>query len=104
MRTAQEGERERILATLRRHAPDLARQGVLSLRLFGSVARGEADEASDVDLAGEFDTAQGFSLIDLVGVEQDLSDLLGRRVDLVSLRGLKPFVRARVEREGILAF
>ncbi len=77
---------------------------MLSLRLFGSVARGEADGASDVDLAGEFDTAQGFSLIDLVGVEQDLSDLLGRRVDLVSLRGLKPFVRARVEREGVLAF
>jgi len=104
VRTAQEAERERILATLRRHAPDLARQGVLSLRLFGSMARGDADEASDVDLAGEFDTANGFSLLGLVRLERELSELLGRRADLVTLGGLKPFVRARMEREGILAF
>jgi predicted nucleotidyltransferase len=46
MRMARE-EREEILATLRRHAPELATRGVRGLLLFGSVARGEADPASD---------------------------------------------------------
>jgi hypothetical protein len=55
--TAQEEERERILAALRRHAPALAARGVRGLLLFGSVARGEADQASDVDIAGGSDAA-----------------------------------------------
>lgn len=103
MRSAQE-EQDAVLSALRQCAPDLARRGVRSLRLFGSIARGEADDASDVDLAGEFDTDGGFSLLDLVRIERELSTVLGRRVDLVTLDGLKPFIRERVEREGILAF
>ena len=103
MQAAQE-ERDKILAILRRCAPALRTRGVRGLVLFGSLARGDADDHSDVDLAGEFDTAAGFSLLDLVRVEHDSSDLLGRRVDLVSLNGLKPLIRARVERDAIRAY
>lgn len=69
------------------------------MRLFGSVARGEDDEASDIDLVVQ--VAPGRSLFDLGGLLMDLQDLLGRRVDLVTERGLRPRMRERVLREAI---
>lgn len=97
-------ERGAIVEILRQHAPVLRQQGVRGLVLFGSIARGEADHTSDIDLAGEFDTTNGFSLIDLVGVQHQLADLLRRPVDLVSLTSLKGEVRKQVEREAMRAF
>ena len=79
---------------------DIFRRVHLPQRLFGSVARGEA--GNDVDLVAEFDRA--LSLIDLVGLENVLSDLLGNKVDLVQEKTLKPRVRTNVEREAVLAF
>jgi predicted nucleotidyltransferase len=93
-------ERDDVIATLRSHAPELKAAGIARLRLFGSVARGEI--GNDVDLVAEFDRA--LSLIDLVGLENRLSDLLGRKVDLAQDKMLKPRVRANVEREAVLAF
>ena len=72
----------------------------MRLRLFGSVARREA--GNDVDLVAEFDRA--WSLIDLVGLENRLSDLLGRPVDVAQERRLKPRVQANVDREAVVAF
>ena len=93
-------DRDHILAMLRAHERELKNAGIVRLRLFGSVARGEA--GNDVDLVAEFDRA--VSLIDLVGLENRLSDLLGRPVDLAQERMLKPRVRANVDREALLAF
>lgn len=93
-------DRDDVIARLRAHAPELRAAGILRLRLFGSVARGEA--ANDVDPVADFD--RPLSLIDLVGLENRLSDLLGHKVDLAQERTLKPRVRSNVEREAVLAF
>jgi predicted nucleotidyltransferase len=69
------------------------------VRVFGSVARGEASESSDVDLL--INTGPGCSLFDLGGLLEDLKELLGCRVDLVTEDGLKPRLRDRVLREAI---
>lgn len=89
-----------MIATLRAHAPELRAACIVRLRLFGSVARGEA--GNDIDLVAEFD--RSLSLIDLVGLENMLSDLLGRKVDLAHERMLKPRVRTNIEHEAVLAF
>src|SRR3954453_4482199 len=93
-------DRERVIATLRAHEAELKAAGIARLRLFGSVARGE--DGNDVDLVAEFD--RSVSLIDVIGLEHRISDLLGRKVDLAMERNLKPRVRANVEREAVLAF
>lgn len=92
--------KEQIIAALRAHEAELKAAGIARLRLFGSVARGE--HGNDVDLVAEFD--RSLSLIDLIGLEHRLSDLLGCKVDLAMERNLKPRVRASVEREAVLAF
>jgi uncharacterized protein len=68
------------------------------------VARGDARESSDIDLLADFDKEKPLSLIGLVRIENRLSDLLGRKVDLVQDSALKARVRANVEREAVIAF
>ena len=94
--------REDVIARLRDYEPELKASGIASLSLFGSVARGET--GNDVDLVAEFEESRKPSLIQLVGLENRLSDLLGCKVDLSQKASLKPRVRANVEREAILAF
>lgn len=76
-----------------------ARHGALSVRVFGSVARGEADERSDVDFLVEME--KGRSLLDLGGLLMDLQELLGKPVDVVTEKGLKARIRERVLREAV---
>lgn len=76
-----------------------AHHGARHLRVFGSVARGEADERSDIDFLVELE--QGRSLLDLGGLLMDLQDLLGRRVDVLTERGLKARIRDRVLGEAV---
>ena len=73
--------------------------GARSVRLFGSLARGEADAASDIDLLVELEL--GRSLLDLGGMQFELEALLGRHVDVVTERGLRPRIRDRVLREAV---
>jgi predicted nucleotidyltransferase len=84
--------REEILHLAERH-------GARNLRVFGSVARGEADAASDLDVL--VDLEQGRSLLDLAGLLVDLENLLGCRVDVVTERGLRERLRGRVLREAV---
>ncbi len=90
--------RGQALAVLREHQPELAaRFGVTSLALFGSVARGESTPDSDVDVLVGFDgpaTAQRY-----FGVWHYLEDLLGRPIDLVTDKTLRPEIRPNVEAE-----
>jgi uncharacterized protein len=95
-------DKKHVIATLREHELELKEAGIVRLSLFGSVARGEI--GNDVDLVAEFDEAKSMSLIDLIGLENRLSDLLGCKVDLARNSSLKPRVRANVEREAVLAF
>lgn len=76
-----------------------AARGARNLRVFGSRARGEHRAESDVDLLVELEP--GRSLLDLVGLSQDLERLLGRRVDIVTDAGLSPHLRERIQAEAV---
>lgn len=93
-----------VVATLRAREPALRQAGITRLSLFGSVARNEAGPDSDIDLAAEFDPAAKMDLIRLVGLEQELGDLLGRDVQILPEPIRKERLRANVERDRIRAF
>ena len=76
-----------------------ARHGARDVRVFGSVSRGEADLESDVDFLVELEP--GRSLLDPGGLQVELESLLGCRVDVVTVRGLKARMRDRVLREAM---
>ncbi len=76
------------------------RYGAYNVRLFGSVARGDDDARSDIDIM--VDLEPGRSLFDLGGLLTDLNTLLGRDVDVVTEKGLRPALRERVLREAVL--
>lgn len=84
--------------------PDLRRKGLSALYLFGSVARDEATEQSDVDVAFTVPDDVLFSLFDQAGILNDLSDELGVKVDFIKLRAFRPRIRARVLADMVQVF
>jgi predicted nucleotidyltransferase len=72
----------------------MRRRGVVRAGIFGSVARGDAGEESDVDFLVELE--KGRSLVDLAGLRLDLRDLLGRDVDVATPGSLHPKLRERI--------
>ncbi|MGM0982221.1 MAG: nucleotidyltransferase family protein [Pseudomonadota bacterium] len=94
------GNRLEIMHLLQRHLPEMVREyGIDDLALFGSVARDEAGETSDVDILVVFDgpaTAERY-----FGLQFYLEDLLGRPVDLVTDKALRPELRPYIEREAM---
>ncbi|HWE90188.1 MAG TPA: nucleotidyltransferase domain-containing protein [Pseudonocardiaceae bacterium] len=94
---------ETQLERLRRHRDTIIemaeRRGMHNVRVFGSVARGEETKDSDVDLLVDVD--KGVSLIKLIGVEDQLADLLGVKVDLVPADGLKDRFRDNILAEAV---
>jgi uncharacterized protein len=74
---------------------------VVQLGLFGSYVRGEQTSASDIDVLVEFEPGFRFGLVTLCELENDLSDLLGMRVDLVMKKGLRTHIGEQVLREVI---
>jgi uncharacterized protein len=85
-------KREKILQIAAAH-------GARNVRVFGSVVRGEADEASDIDLLVTLQP--GTTLLDHAALILELEDLLGCKVDVASDRGLRPRVRERVMSEAM---
>ena len=84
---------------------DLCRQyHVRELSVFGSAARGDMRPDSDIDLLVEFIPNSNIDLVDYAGLMLDLSQLIGRKVDLVSKKGLKPLIRASVLKEARLLY
>lgn len=77
-----------------------AKYGASNVRVFGSVARGEADSESDIDLL--VDMEPGRSLFDLGGLLMDLEELLGCNVDVVTEDGLRERIRERVLKEAVV--
>ena len=79
-------------------------QPVVKAWLFGSFARGEQREDSDIDILILPDMYQHFSLFTLSGMYEDLKELLGCEVDLITDGGLMPFARESVDRDKILIY
>jgi predicted nucleotidyltransferase len=77
-----------------------AQHGASNVRIFGSVARGETRPDSDVDFLVELEPSR--SLLDRVALIQDLEDLLGRKVDVATDRGLRQCLRDRILNEALL--
>lgn len=83
----------------------MSRQPVLRAWLFGSCSRGEDTQDSDIDILVDYDNSKGIvSLFTMGGMLMELSDLLGRKVDLVENKGLKPFARKSVDHDKILIY
>jgi predicted nucleotidyltransferase len=95
---------EHVIATLRAHEAELRQAGIRRLSLFGSVARGDAEADSDVDLVAEFDPAAEMDLIRLVGLERRIAETLGRPVEILAEPVENPRLRANVERDRLIAF
>jgi len=74
---------------------------IKELGIFGSYVRGEQKETSDMDILVEFEEDANLSLLDFVGLEIELSDLLGVKVDLVEKKTLKPHMGEYIKREAV---
>ncbi len=74
------------------------RHGVERLRVFGSWARGDAGPDSDLDLL--VNVEPGTSLLDMIGLQQDLEDLVGSKVDVLTEDGISPYVKERILAEA----
>jgi predicted nucleotidyltransferase len=96
-------DRDEVIASLRANERQLKEAGIVGLSLFGSTARNEAGPNSDVDLLAVFDANRELSLLDVVGLELQISKLLGVHVDLSEEGTLKPRVRESVEAEAMRA-
>ena len=70
---------------------------VARLEVFGSIARGEANENSDVDLLVEFSKRK--TLLDVVSLERKMSTVLGRKVDLLTEAAISPYLREQINRD-----
>ncbi len=93
--------REEVVAILREHYEELVeRFDVMSLKLFGSLAREEARAESDIDLLVDFGGPAGFD--QYMGLLFHLEELLSTSVDLVTVRGLREELRPAIEREAVL--
>jgi predicted nucleotidyltransferase len=82
----------------------LRNDGVCALYLFGSVARGDGSEQSDIDLIFDIDPDRHFSLFDQARIGRQLSELLHAKVDFIPRRSLHPWIKERVEAEKKMVF
>ena len=91
------------LERLKKHEAELRQLGVERLFLFGSTIRGEADDASDVDLF--FDHEKGrIGLYELIDVRDRASQILGRRADVMTRDSLHPLLKMRIEKDAVQVF
>ena len=96
--------RQEAIEILRRNQDALRGRGIQHAALFGSVARGEAGSASDVDVLIELDPAMKLDLFAYAGLKRFVADLFGGRVDVVNKAALKPYLRRPVASDAVYAF
>ena len=97
-------DRIEAIARLKQHADAIKALGATSLYLFGSSARNQARDDSDLDLFVDYDPEKKFSLFDLVGIKQLLEDELGMPVDVTTRDSLHPMLRQDIEKSAIRVF
>src|SRR5277367_2271766 len=95
---------EHVIAMLRTHAPELRHRGVRHAALFGSLARGEAKPASDIDILIELEPEARIGLFGYVAITQYLADLFPVLVDVANRSTLKPQIRPSAERDAMHDF
>ncbi|MEI9904018.1 MAG: nucleotidyltransferase family protein [Asticcacaulis sp.] len=96
-------KRDAVLTTLRSHEAELKRLGVGHLYLFGSVARDEATPESDVDLFFDYNNPK-FSLFDLIGIKERVSDMLRTKADVMTRGSLHPVLKDDIEQSALCVF
>ncbi len=89
-------KRGEAISRLRRHEADLKRLGVAHLYIFGSTARGEARDDSDVDLFFNYEKGK-FGLFELMDVKEYATNILGRHADIMTRDSLHKTLRRRIE-------
>jgi predicted nucleotidyltransferase len=95
--------RAEVIATLRQGEAELRRLGVQRLFLFGSTARNEAGDDSDVDLFFDYEKGR-FGLFELMDVKERVSQILGRKADIMTRDSLHKTLRQRIEATAIPVF
>jgi predicted nucleotidyltransferase len=80
----------------------LENHGAKKVSIFGSYARGEQNQESDLDIIVEFSGKK--SLLDIVGIEQELSDKLGIKVDLLTEKSISPYLIDRIKKEMLVIY
>ena len=94
--------RDKVFAILRERQPELHSQGVKSLAVFGSVARGDSSVVSDVDILVEFNQEVG--LFEFIRLKLDLEQWIGCQVDLVTPDALRPELRQQILDDAIYVY
>jgi predicted nucleotidyltransferase len=93
-----------VLETLRAHETDLRRLGVAHAAVFGSVARGEASAASDIDVLVDLDENRPMGIFEYARMKLYINELLEGPSDVVNRRTLKPLLRANILNDAVHAF
>jgi predicted nucleotidyltransferase len=96
-------ERDEAIGRLKAHEAELRRLGVEHLYLFGSTARGDATESSDVDLFFDYEKGK-FGLFELMDVKEYAARILGRPTDIMTRDSLHKAIRQRVEAMAVRVF
>jgi hypothetical protein len=96
-------DRDTVIRSLRAHEAEFQAQGVSHIYLFGSLARGEADEESDIDLFYDYDSAR-FGLRQFMSLREIAPGIVGRPVDIMPRNGLHPLIRDEVVADAIQIF
>jgi hypothetical protein len=96
--------RDHVVTLLKQHEPEFRDAGVGALFLFGSVARDEAADTSDIDVFFDLERPQGFTLFDLVALQERMQEILGAKVDLMTRQGMHPRRRPQIEAASVRVF
>lgn len=96
--------RDELIEKIRASAPALRAEGVTRLAIFGSRARGDARENSDIDILIDVDPDAKFSLLDLIGVEHIIEDATGLRAQATMRRSLEPRMAERITDDIVEVF
>ncbi len=92
--------KSKLLNNYKEHITKIAsKHGVRSIRVFGSFARGEETVYSDIDLLVEFEPKR--SLLDIISMKYEIEDLTGRKVDVVTEKGISPYLVEQIMKEAV---
>ena len=96
-------DKESVIRILCAHEAELRAEGISHVYLFGSVARGEADEKSDVDLFYDYDSDR-FGFLQFMRIRDLAPEIIGQAVDIMPRDGIHPLIRKKVESTAIQVF
>jgi uncharacterized protein len=96
-------QRDEAIAKLKQHEAELRRLGVEHLYLFGSTARGEAREDSDIDLFFDYERGK-LGLFELMDVKEETTRILGRKADIMTRDSLHKVLRSQIEASALQVF